>query len=218
MFGMPGVGKGTQGALLSDYYEIPKLSTGEILRHEIENGTDVGIRVAQIMHEGGLVPDHVVEFIVRSRIYSEDCNRGFILDGFPRTLNQAVYLDSLLIEKGWFNSILIVYLRIDEVKLSSRILGRFLCASCGNIFHENFNSSVKVSGCSRCGSLDFMHRDDDEKEKIRNRIKIYQEQTFPLIEFYKNRHGFLVVDADANIEVVFKNITFFVNKHFDLCN
>ncbi|MDZ5761742.1 adenylate kinase [Candidatus Cyrtobacter comes] len=212
LFGMPGVGKGTQSALLSDHYEIPKLSTGEVLRHEMENNSEIGARVAQIMRTGGLVPDEVVEAIVEARIRSESCKKGFILDGFPRTLNQAVYLDLLLKKIGCFEDIFIIYLVVDKERLASRILGRFLCSACGNIFHESLNQLVKINGCTRCGCKKFIYRDDDEKENIKNRIKIYQEQTFPLIEFYRGRKRFLEVDADASIEVVFKNITFLLDK------
>jgi adenylate kinase len=201
LLGPPGAGKGTQAAWLRDTYGIPQLSTGEMLREAVAKGTEVGRQAKSIMEAGELVSDEVIVRIVADRIDEPDCARGFILDGFPRTVAQAEALDRMLAERG-LTLDAVVEIAVDNDALVERISGRFSCARCGAGYHDSFKPTAKPGVCDVCGSTEFIRRKDDNAETVKSRLVAYEAQTAPLLPFYRAKGLLRTVDGMAPIEEV----------------
>jgi adenylate kinase len=201
LLGPPGAGKGTQAERLQQRFGIAQLSTGDMLRAAAKSGSEAGQRAAAIMAKGELVPDPVVIGIIDERVDAEDCRKGFILDGFPRTIAQAEALDAMLADKG-LRLDAVVELAVDEDQLVDRISGRYACARCGAGYHDR-NLQPKVAGvCDRCGSTEFSRRADDNAEAVRTRLKAFREQTAALLPYYRLRGVLRSIDGMAHIDQV----------------
>lgn len=193
LLGPPGAGKGTQANMLSDEFSIPQISTGEILRTAVKEGTPLGIEAKSHMDAGGLVPDEVVIGIVVERLQHEDCSNGFILDGFPRTVAQADALQDNLKALGKELD-RVIALQVDTEALVERLTGRRTCKSCGRGYHVRFDPPAEEGRCDVCGG-ELVQRDDDREETIRKRMTVYEEQTAPLINYY--RESGLLIEVDG---------------------
>jgi len=200
LFGGPGVGKGTQAKILSSKLNIPHISTGDILRQAVKEQSEMGKKAGEIMNRGDLVPDDIMIGIIRERLSKPDSKNGFILDGFPRTEIQAVELDKLL-EELKINQFTVVYIYADEEELIKRLNYRRACKECGKIL-----SLEKIDGldkCPNCGAeKSFYLRDDDKEDVIRNRLKVFQSSTKPVLNYYKERGEVISVNGIGNIEQV----------------
>ncbi|MBN2645248.1 MAG: adenylate kinase [Desulfuromonadaceae bacterium] len=183
LLGPPGAGKGTQAKLLVQKFAIPQISTGDILRAAVKDGTPMGVKAKSFMDAGGLVPDEVVVGIVKERLQKDDCSNGFILDGFPRTLPQADALQDTLksLDK---NLDAVISLEVDIEALVERLTGRRSCPACGAGFHVKYEPPKQDGICDKCGAA-LIQRDDDREETIRNRMQVYQDQTLPLVTYYQ---------------------------------
>lgn len=183
LLGPPGSGKGTQAKMLSERLGIPQVSTGDMLRSAVKEGTPMGLKAKAMMEAGGLVPDEVVVGIVRERLVKDDCAKGFILDGFPRTIPQADALKQTLAE---LNKDLdaVISLAVDNDAIVGRIAGRRTCRDCGKMYHVVFDAPSIAGTCDKCGG-ELFQRDDDQEETIRKRLEVYAEQTAPLISYYR---------------------------------
>jgi len=192
LLGPPGAGKGTQAEALAARYSVPHISTGDILRDAVSGGTELGGRAKGYMDRGELVPDDLVVAMVAERLEKEDCARGWLLDGFPRSTGQAEALDGRL----GGNSYLVVYFDAPEDAVVERLSGRRVCSECGRIYHVRFNPPREESTCDRCGGRLFQ-RDDDRPETVRARLGTYEERTAPLKERYEESGKLLTVDASG---------------------
>lgn len=211
LLGPPGAGKGTQAQYLSTSFGIPKLSTGDMLRAAVAAGTDLGKQVKDIMARGQLVSDDIVVKLLRHRIRQADCNNGFILDGFPRTLAQANALDDMLIkEKKHLNHV--IELAVDDKKLIERIAGRFSCKKCGTGYHDSFKQPKQSGVCDECGATEFVRREDDKAETVAKRLDAYHAQTAPLLPYYQGKGLLRAIDGMASIEEVTGQIDKVVNS------
>ena len=208
LLGAPGAGKGTQAKKLSEKYRIPKISTGDILREAMQKGTALGLKAKSYMDSGQLVPDDVVIGIVEEKLKDKECIKGWILDGFPRTLQQAQALDRIL--TGTRTPIeYVLNLEVDAEKIIKRISGRRSCESCQSAYHIYFNLPKKDGICDSCeGRL--IQRNDDKEETVRERLKVYREKTQPLVNYYSERSLLKKIEADDDIENVFTRICSFV--------
>jgi adenylate kinase len=201
LLGPPGAGKGTQAERIKARYGSAHLSTGDMLREAVAAGTAVGRRAKAIMDAGRLVPDDVMIRLVAERIAEPDCARGFILDGFPRTLAQAEALDALLDDRAERLDA-VLELAVDDDALVERISGRFACAKCGAGYHDRFRQPKVAGVCDVCGSREFVRREDDKAETVRARLEAYHAQTAPLLPYYRNKGLLVVVDGMAGIDEV----------------
>ena len=204
MLGAPGAGKGTQAKKIAAKYEIPHISTGDIFRANIKNGTELGKKAKQYMDQGALVPDELTCDLVMDRIQQDDCKNGFVLDGFPRTIPQAEALDAAL---GKINEKMDYAIDVDvpDENIVNRMSGRRACLNCGATYHL-ISIPPKVEGiCDRCGS-EIVLREDDKPETVQKRLKVYHEQTQPLIDYYKNQGILKSVDGTQPMDEVFKAI------------
>jgi adenylate kinase len=201
LLGPPGAGKGTQAERIKARYGSAHLSTGDMLREAVAAGTEVGRRAKAIMDAGRLVPDDVINRLVAERIAEPDCARGFILDGFPRTLAQAQALDALLHDRGERLDA-VLELAVDDDALVERISGRFACAKCGAGYHDRFRQPKVAGVCDVCGSREFVRREDDKAETVRARLEAYHAQTAPLLPYYRKQGLLAVVDGMAGIDEV----------------
>ncbi len=202
--GPPGAGKGTQALGVSEKYAIPHISTGDILRNEIKNGTALGLQAKSYMDAGKLVPDEVVIGIVAARLQQPDCKNGFLFDGFPRTLAQAQALaERTKIEMA-------VDIDVPDEVIVDRLSGRRVCKSCGGTYHV---SNMKGSICQNCGG-ELIQRDDDAPETVQNRLRVYHEQTQPLIDYYRQQGVLVTVDGTQGIDEVFGAICAELEKAF----
>ncbi|ORJ63076.1 adenylate kinase [Geothermobacter hydrogeniphilus] len=204
LLGPPGAGKGTQAKLLIEHFGIPQISTGDMLRAAVKAGTEMGLKAKACMDSGALVPDEVVIGIVRDRLQEADCGKGFILDGFPRTVPQADALKSTLAELGKELQA-VISLEVDIEALVERLTGRRTCRSCGKGFHLRFDPPGTAGVCDACGG-ELYQRDDDREETIRNRMKVYQEQTAPLVSYYQRDGLLAAIDGMQDIAVVQSDI------------
>ena len=205
LLGPPGAGKGTQAEIITQKRGLVQLSTGDMLREAVKDGTPIGEEASAVMEAGGLVPDEIVIKIVAERLSASDCANGFILDGFPRTLNQAAALDNLLQAQGKQLDA-VIEIKVDDAVLIDRISGRYMCADCGASFHDT-NHKPKVPGvCDRCGSTEFIRRKDDNAETVRNRLMAYYRETSPLIGYYFAKDKLRSVDGMAPISEVSSQI------------
>lgn len=201
LLGPPGAGKGTQAQWLKERYGIPQLSTGEMLREAVAKGSEVGLQAKAVMERGELVSDSIINAIVAERIDQADCARGFVLDGFPRTVAQAEALDAMLAARGQKLDA-VIEIRVDVDALVERIAGRFACARCGAGYHDRFKRPKVEGVCDVCGGTEFTRRADDNEEAVRNRLRAYEAQTAPLLPYYRARGLLHTVDGMAPIPEV----------------
>lgn len=204
LLGPPGAGKGTQAKLMIDKWNIPQVSTGDILRTAVREGTALGIEAKGFMDSGELVPDRVVIGIIAERLREEDAAEGFILDGFPRTIPQAEALQEILDDLGR-NIDHVISIEVDDEELVTRLTGRRMCKGCGESFHVVFNPSDKEGVCDRC-SAELYQRDDDKEQTIRQRLAVYSDQTQPLIAFYEKQGKLRRIDGTGSIEEIFSRV------------
>ena len=193
LLGPPGAGKGTQAKMLTEKFSIPQISTGDILRAAVKAGTPMGRKAKEFMDAGGLVPDEVVVGIVRDRLQEADCGNGFILDGFPRTVAQADALQTSLEEMGKGLD-RVISLAVDAEALVERLTGRRTCRQCGRGYHVTFDPPRQAGVCDACGG-DLFQRDDDREETIRKRLQVYEDQTAPLISYYRQAGVLMELDG-----------------------
>ncbi|TQS76053.1 adenylate kinase [Ornithinibacillus gellani] len=204
LMGLPGAGKGTQAEKINEEYNIPHISTGDMFRLAIKEGTPLGKKAKEFMDQGALVPDEVTIGIVKERLSKDDCKQGFLLDGFPRTIAQAEALDELLSELG--TSIdHVIHVDVPENVLVDRLTGRRVCPTCGATYHVMYNPPKQEGICDRDGSK-LIQRDDDTAETVKNRLAVNIEQSQPLLDFYQNKGYLVTVDGNKDIDVVFKDI------------
>ncbi|MBO6816718.1 MAG: adenylate kinase [Rhizobiaceae bacterium] len=198
LLGPPGAGKGTQAKLLVERKSIPQLSTGDMLREAVANQTEVGKKAKAVMDAGNLVSDDIVNAIVSERLDADDCANGFILDGFPRTLEQASALEKMLADKG-LQLDHVIELKVDDEALVERISGRYTCAKCGEGYHDKFKKPETDGVCDKCGSTEFKRRPDDNAETLRTRLMAYYKETSPLLGFYFAKGQLTSIDGMGEI-------------------
>ncbi|MGO0122038.1 adenylate kinase [Desulfothermobacter acidiphilus] len=204
IMGPPGAGKGTQSERLVQELNIPHISTGDMLREAVKQGTEMGKKAKEYMDKGQLVPDEVIIGVVRERLMQSDCERGFLLDGFPRTVAQAEALDKLLAEMGRKLDA-VINVSVPREKIVARLTGRRVCKVCGATYHI-INNPPKVEGkCDKCGG-ELYQRSDDTEETVNKRLDVYEAQTQPLIEYYQAKGLLINVDGDQPIDKVFADL------------
>lgn len=204
LLGPPGAGKGTQAARICQKYSIPHISTGDIFRKHIKEGTDFGKKAQEYMNKGALVPDDLVLEIAEARLMEEDCSHGFLLDGFPRTVNQAEQLDRFLNERN-LDIDKVLDIDIDKEVLMTRLIGRRVCRSCGATYHVINMPPQKEGVCDVCGG-ELYQRSDDSAATVENRIEVYTAQTMPLVEHYEKLGKIAHIDGTKSLEDVFNDI------------
>jgi adenylate kinase len=200
LMGPPGAGKGTQAKVVADHFGIPAISTGDIFRANVSQGTPLGVEAKRYMDAGQLVPDEVTINMVRDRLAEPDADEGFLLDGFPRTVPQAAALDKLLADLGSALD-LVMELVVDDDEVIRRLSGRRTCRGCGKIWHVEFDPPSKDGVCDRCGS-ELFQRDDDKAETIANRLVEYSSKTAPLVDYYGAQGKLVGIDATGPVEDV----------------
>jgi adenylate kinase len=200
LLGPPGAGKGTQAKLLQEKFAACQISTGDILRKAVTEKTPLGQEAAQYIDRGALVPDDVIVKLVAERLKEKDCEKGFILDGFPRTIPQAESLDTILKEMGLsLNRVLSV--QVPRAVVIERLAGRRNCKNCGALSHMVFNPPKKAGVCDRCGG-ELYQRQDDEEETVVNRLKVYEKQTAPLVNYYRERNLLREIDGVGAVDEI----------------
>ncbi len=194
LLGAPGAGKGTQAEIISEKYNIPTISTGNIIRAALKNGTEMGLKAKSYIDAGELVPDNVVIGIIKERLSEADCKEGYILDGFPRTIPQAVALDDMgfVIDAA-------LSIEVDDSEIVKRMSGRRVCEKCGASYHTEYKKPEVEGVCNLCGGK-LVIRKDDEPETVKNRLNVYHEQTEPLKDFYKSCGKLIVVEGQDKVE------------------
>lgn len=204
MLGAPGAGKGTQAKMIADKYQIPHISTGDIFRTNIKNGTELGKEAKKYMDQGLLVPDELTVKILLDRVAQPDCAKGYVLDGFPRTIPQAEVLDKALTE---LNDKIDYAINVDvpDENIVKRMSGRRACVACGATYHIEHIPPKKEGVCDKCGET-LILRDDDKPETVLNRLKVYHDQTQPLIDFYTKKGVLKSVDGTVDMQDVFASI------------
>ncbi|WP_138204910.1 adenylate kinase [Haloimpatiens lingqiaonensis] len=204
LLGPPGAGKGTQAKSISDKYSIPHISTGDIFRKNISEKTPLGVKAKEYMDKGLLVPDELTIDLVKDRLSQEDCKKGFLLDGFPRTVKQAEALDEFINDKGEkIDTALLI--EVPRELILERMTGRRVCPSCGASYHIKFNPPKNEGKCGICGA-DLIQRKDDNEETVMDRLDVYDKQTQPLIAYYKSQNVLSIVDGTLAIDKVFEDI------------
>lgn len=205
IFGPPNAGKGTQAQRLSEMYKIPQVSTGDLLRKAVADKTPLGLKVKSYLDQGKLGPDRLIVQIIKERIARPDCKEGYILDGFPRTMAQAYELEKITQVDVVLNIV------VDFDALLERAIGRRLCPKDGAVYHVKFNPPKKLGVCDRCGTA-LIQRDDDKEETVRERLRVYREQTEPLIEYYKKKGKLIDIDGSGGIDSVTKQMITAIEK------
>jgi adenylate kinase len=194
LLGAPGAGKGTQAEIISETYKIPTISTGNIIRAALKEGTEMGLKAKAYTEKGELVPDEIVIGIIKERLSEPDCNGGFILDGFPRTIPQAEALDNMGIAVDAALSI-----EVEDSKIVKRMSGRRVCEKCGASYHTEYKKPQKDGICNACGG-NLVIRKDDEPETVLNRLSVYHEQTEPLKDYYNKQNKLLIVEGQDDVK------------------
>ena len=216
LLGPPGAGKGTQAKKISDHYGIPQISTGDLLREHVSRGTELGRKAKAIMDRGELVPDELLFGIVADRLKQADCERGFILDGFPRTAGQAGWLDAFLerefFEKSEKRAPVVIRMDVDYTQLLLRLTGRRSCPTCGRIYNVHFQPPRVDELCDLDDSK-LVQRNDDREEVIRGRLSAYEVQTKPVAEYYQARGRLVPVNADRSVEEVTAEVFGVIDSH-----
>ena len=205
LLGPPGAGKGTQAQRLVEGHDIPQLSTGDMLRAAIAAGTETGKQAKAIMEAGKLVSDDVVNAIVADRIDEPDAQRGFILDGYPRTLAQADAVEVMLAKRDMALDA-VIELRVDDDAMVERVAGRYTCAACGAGYHDTLKVPENPGSCDKCGGTEFKRRPDDNAEAMRTRLQVYYKETAPLLGYYYAKGRLRTVDGMASIDAVSEEI------------
>jgi len=204
LLGPPGAGKGTQAAGIAEKYSVPHISTGDIFRKNIKEGTELGKKAQDYMNQGLLVPDSLVVDIVEDRLMEDDAKSGFLLDGFPRTVNQAEALDKVL-SKMSTSLNKVVNIKVDSGILVERAVGRRICRACAATYHIKFNAPSVESVCDKCGG-ELYQRDDDNEATVSKRVKVYLDETSPLINYYAKRGKIVEIEGEQDIDKVFADI------------
>lgn len=204
LLGPPGAGKGTQAKMLMEKYQIPQISTGDILRQAVKEKTPLGAEARVYMDRGALVPDQVIIGIIRERLQKPDCKRGYILDGFPRTVIQAEALRETLAGMGFYLDH-VLSVEVMEEELIRRLSGRRTCKSCGEVYHIIYGPPKRNGVCDKCGG-ELYQRDDDKEETIKRRLRVYQAETTPLIDYYKERGLLREIAGRGEIREIFERI------------
>ncbi|MFK2826863.1 adenylate kinase [Bacillus sp. B190/17] len=204
LMGLPGAGKGTQAERIVEKYDIPHISTGDMFRAAMKEGTELGLKAKSFMDEGALVPDEVTIGIVRERLSKTDCQDGFLLDGFPRTVAQAEALENMLEELGKKINY-VINVNVDKDILMARLTGRRICKSCGATYHLVFNPPAVEDKCDRCGG-ELYQRADDNEETVQNRLDVNLKQTEPLLDFYRQKGYLKDINGQQEIGKVFEDI------------
>lgn len=205
LMGLPGAGKGTQAERIIDTYQIPHISTGDMFRAAMANETALGMEAKSYMDKGALVPDEVTNGIVKERLSEPDTKNGFLLDGFPRTMEQAEALEKILndLDKGISA---VINIHVEPEILVDRLAGRFICRTCGATYHKT-NHMPKVEGtCDRCGGHDFYQREDDKPEAIKNRLDVNVKNSQPILDFYEAQGKLKTIDGNRDIDSVFSEV------------
>ncbi len=204
LMGPPGAGKGTQARLLQEHFNIPQISTGDLLREAIREGTQLGKQAQSFMDAGDLVPDHLVTAMVAERLQKVDCEIGFLLDGFPRTIAQAEALTKELSQREQIlNSVLSII--VPQQELVERLSGRWVCRNCSAMYHERFTPPQQPNRCDRCAG-ELYQRSDDKRETVMARLEVYERSTAPLVDFYKKNRLLQVIDGTGEPQAVFQRI------------
>lgn len=204
LMGLPGAGKGTQAAKIKEAYGIPHISTGDMFREAVRNGTKLGQEAQKYMDKGDLVPDDITNGIVRERLSQDDCADGFLLDGFPRTVPQAKSLDETLADLSRELDC-VIYIHVARSELMKRLTGRRICQECGATYHVTFNPPRKEGVCDKCGGA-LYQRSDDNEETVGNRLDVNYKQTQPLLDYYASRRLLVKIDGEQSIDQVFEDI------------
>lgn len=202
--GPPGAGKGTQAEKIIENYQIPHISTGDMFRKAIKDQTELGMEAKRYMDQGALVPDHVTIGIVKDRLSESDCKSGFLLDGFPRTVDQAKALDEILTSLD-SKIDYVINIDVDLNILKERLTGRRICRSCGATYHKIFNPSAVEGVCDKCGG-ELYQRKDDNEETVGNRLDVYVSQTKPLLDYYSLAGNLVNINGQQSIDLVFEEI------------
>lgn len=205
LMGLPGAGKGTQAEKIVDEYKIPHISTGDIFRAAMKNGTPMGLEAKKFIDKGELVPDEVTNGIVKERLAKDDVNDGYMLDGFPRNMAQAEALDEFGKELGKSLNC-VINIHVDPESLMERLTGRYICRDCGATYHMVFNPTKVEGTCDRCGGHEFFQREDDKPETVKNRLDVNIKMNTPLLDFYKKQGLLHEVNGNQDIDKVFADI------------
>lgn len=204
LMGAPGAGKGTQARLLETSFGFPQISTGDILREIAKQETPLGTKVREIQASGKFVSDDILAEIVTERLARPDCEKGFVLDGFPRTLPQAEFLENLLEKQG--TKLVVLEVAVPRDVLLQRLTGRFTCVTCGEIYNDYFRTPATEGTCDKCGGADFKRRDDDKAEVVEQRQKEYEDKTAPLLDHFRERGSLRSVDGTQEVAVILESI------------
>ena len=200
LVGPPGAGKGTQAQILAEELSVPKVSTGDIFRANVSGGTELGKKAKEFMDRGDLVPDEVTNAMVKDRLAQDDAETGFLLDGFPRNVPQAETLKGMLVDLDSGLDV-VLELKVDEEEVVKRLSGRRSCPECGRVYHVEYDAPQSTGKCDNEGA-DLYQRDDDREETIRHRLKVYREQTAPLVEFYAGEGLLATISATGPVDEV----------------
>jgi adenylate kinase len=199
IFGPPSAGKGTQAQKLSKQYGIPQVATGDLLRKAVADRTPLGLKIKSYLDQGKLGPDEVIVQLIKERVAKSDCKNGFLLDGFPRTMGQAKELERMT------DIDLVLSIVVDFEELVERAVGRRTCPKCSAVYHIKFNPPMNEGICEKCGAK-LVQRDDDKEDTVRNRLKVYQEQTARLIEYYRKKGKLVDIDGSGGIDAVYSRM------------
>jgi len=205
LMGLPGAGKGTQGERIIATYDIPHISTGDMFRAAMKNQTALGLEAKSYIDGGNLVPDSVTNGIVKERLAEDDTAKGFLLDGFPRTIEQANALEEMLSDLGKKIDA-VINIDVPTEILVDRLSGRFMCRACGATYHKVFNPTTVEGTCDRCGAHEFYQREDDKPETVKNRLSVNVEQGAPILDFYTEKGLVHNIDGNRDIADVFKDV------------